>query len=69
MNQGMASEGVDMSEVKDYGNKWLNDPGDEVPVSEAEEFEACYQSGLKPENFRDKAEGERYRKWLAGKKK
>lgn len=57
-----------MSKERDYGNRWLNDPGDEARVSEAEEFEACYQAGMKPEHFADEAEGKRYADWLAKRK-
>jgi hypothetical protein len=53
---------------KDYGDPWDNDPGDEPDFTVDEEFQACRESGMKPEDFWDKDKGERYRKWLEANK-
>ena len=54
-----------MGRKKDYGNPWLNDPGDEPDFTEHEEFVIMRDTGSKPEDFYDKAKGERFRMWLA----
>lgn len=41
------------------------DPPDEPRYTEEEEFASLYRTGMKPANFADKAEGRRYRRWLA----
>ena len=41
------------------------DPPDEPAYSEEEEFAMMYEMGTRPEEFADKEEGERYRKWIA----
>jgi len=40
------------------------DVPDEPDYTEEEEFKNCYDAGMKPDQFADKEEGERYRRWL-----
>lgn len=48
----------------DRGNPWLNDPGDEPEFTEEELFEMYRDMKMSPEEFANKAKGERYREWL-----
>jgi hypothetical protein len=50
--------------AKDYGNPWLNDPGDEPNWTEEEEFEILRDGGMKPEDLADPEAGKRYARWL-----
>jgi len=42
-----------------------NDFGDEVELTEEEEFELLRDSGMKPEEFTNAREGARYAAWIA----
>ena len=41
------------------------DPPDEPRYTREEEFVSLYRMGMKPDDFADKAEGKRYKSWLA----
>ena len=45
-------------------DRMRGDPPDEPRYTEEEEFVSMYRTGMKPEDFADKAEGRRYKSWL-----
>ena len=53
----------EVSKLSPEDRSW-GDPPDEPAYSEEEEFAMMYEMGTKPEDFANKEEGERYRKWL-----
>lgn len=50
--------------TKDYGSPFDNDPGDEVEMSEEDQFALLRDTGFGPADLGDKAFAERYRVWL-----
>jgi hypothetical protein len=50
--------------TKDYGDPFLNDPGDEPAYTEDDEFEILRDGGITPEQVADPAAAERYAEWL-----
>ena len=45
-------------------DRMWGDPPDEPRYSQEEEFVSFYHMGMKPEQFANKEEGKRYKKWL-----